>query len=57
MKQILNEAKGRAKRKNGTSEERGMTNGFAFHEVAEFQAEERKHLRATMRQTTILLLV
>lgn len=56
MKQIPNEAKGRTKeRKNGKSEEHGKTNGFAFHGVTEFQAEERKHLRAAMIQTTILV--
>lgn len=57
MKQIPNEAKGRAKRKNGKSEERGMTNGFAFHGVVEFQAEERRKTSPSHYETNDNLIV
>jgi len=45
MKQIPDEAKERAKRNSGKSEEHGKTNSLqiAIYRVANFQTKERKH--------------
>ena len=44
IKQIADEAKERARRKSGKSEELGKTNGFAIYGVVNFQTKERKYL-------------